>query len=108
MTWEIFHNRMLSRIKNGVWSGPQTTPKLPTLGFSPSRLLGPAPWNLTVSLSILKKKILQAVSGSMLSTFSTISYLTQPRDFIEMKKPNFNRLQMKRRLIGSYSTQVQQ
>lgn len=72
-------------------SGPQTKPKLLTLGFSLGRRLVPASWDPTVSLSILKKKILQAVSGSMLSTFPTLSHLTQPRDFIEMKKTQFLR-----------------
>lgn len=95
---------MLSRIKkNCVWSGPQTKPKLLTLEFSLGRRLVPASWDLAVSLSILKKKILRAVLGSMLSTFFMLSHLTQPRDFIEMKKPNFYKLRMKRRLIGSYS-----
>lgn len=89
--------------KNCVRSGPQTKPKLLTLGFSLGRRLVPASWDPTVSLSILKKKILQAVSGSMLSTFSMLSHLTQPRDFIEMKKLNFYKLGMKRRLIVSYS-----
>lgn len=96
-------SRIIIIIKKGVWLGPQTKPKLLTLGFSLHRLLVPASWDLTVSLSIPKKKILQAVSGSMLSTFFTLSHLTQSRDFIEMKKPNFYKLRVKRRLIGSYS-----
>lgn len=87
MTWEIFHNRILSGIKNCVWSGPQTQPKRSTLGFSSIRLLGQVSWDLTVSLHILKKKILQAVLGSLLSTFSTLSHLTPPRTSLRWKLP---------------------
>lgn len=80
MTWENFHNRMLSRIKKKLRAvRAPDKPKLLTLGFSLGRRLVPASWDLAVSLSILKKKILRAVLGSMLSTFFMLSHLTQPR-----------------------------